>query len=252
MELQELWRVIRKRWVLIVVITLVATLTSGVLSKFVIAKKYAATATLMAGAPSTAATASLFTQQLVTDQSLVATYATLATSQTVLTQTIDGLHLGLTPLELSGMVKAVPTTNTDLLTVTVTNTSSLWATRVANRIARNTIRLVDHVAGPKALNTVSPAVPSSLPVSPKTKENVAIAFVLGLLVSGGLAFLMEYLDDSIKTEDDITRVLGLPVLGMIPFVDSSPDKDAPVNAKAQKAAARRTSNMVPRRTERRM
>jgi len=59
----------------------------------------------------------------------------------------------------------------------------------------------------------TPANPS--PVKPNKKLNLAIALVLGLLVSVGLAFLLEYLDTRIKTEEDVQRYLELPVLGSI-------------------------------------
>ena len=42
---------------------------------------------------------------------------------------------------------------------------------------------------------------------------MAIAFVVGLMVSVGIAFLLEYLDNTIKLEQDIEKLLGLPVLG---------------------------------------
>ena len=45
--------------------------------------------------------------------------------------------------------------------------------------------------------------------------NVAIAFVLGLMFSVGLAFLLEFLDKTIKTEQDVEELLGLPVFGLI-------------------------------------
>jgi capsular polysaccharide biosynthesis protein len=55
-----------------------------------------------------------------------------------------------------------------------------------------------------------------IPVSPNKKLNVAIAFLLGIMVSLGIIFLIEYMDNTIKTEDDIEKYLGLPVIGIIP------------------------------------
>src|SRR5699024_2057980 len=53
------------------------------------------------------------------------------------------------------------------------------------------------------------------PVAPKPMLSIAIAIVLGGMVGVGLAFLLEYLDNTVKTEDDIEKRLGLPVLGTI-------------------------------------
>ncbi len=62
---------------------------------------------------------------------------------------------------------------------------------------------------------------------PKTKQYVLAAGVIGLVVGAVLAFLLEYLDDSLKTSDDVERLTRLPVVGMIPStvgVDLSPAK----------------------------
>src|SRR5690625_6534537 len=60
------------------------------------------------------------------------------------------------------------------------------------------------------------------PVSPKPMLNMAIAFVLGGMIGVGLAFLLEYLDNTIRTEADVEQHLDLPVLGAISQIS---DKD---------------------------
>lgn len=66
------------------------------------------------------------------------------------------------------------------------------------------------------------AITPTTPVKPKVKLNVAIAAFLGLFVGIGLAFLLEYLDTTLKTKEDVERVLGLSVLGQIPrFEDAA-------------------------------
>jgi len=67
------------------------------------------------------------------------------------------------------------------------------------------------------VQVVDEAVELSNPtaVKPNKKLNIAIAFILGLMVSVGLAFLLEYLDNRLRTEDDVQRYLKLPILGVI-------------------------------------
>ena len=54
-------------------------------------------------------------------------------------------------------------------------------------------------------------------IGPNRKGNITIAFLVSLAAGIGLAFLMDYLDDSIRTSDDIGRHLGLPTLALIPY-----------------------------------
>lgn len=67
------------------------------------------------------------------------------------------------------------------------------------------------------LQIVTPAFPQDKPVSPKKMLNMAIAMVIGLMVSVGLAFILEFTNNTINKPEDIDQHLGLPVLGSIPL-----------------------------------
>jgi succinoglycan biosynthesis transport protein ExoP len=54
------------------------------------------------------------------------------------------------------------------------------------------------------------------PVGPNRNRNILIAFLMSLAAGIGLAFMLDYLDDSVRTSDDIGRYLGLPTLALIP------------------------------------
>jgi len=59
------------------------------------------------------------------------------------------------------------------------------------------------------------AVPPLEPTKPKVMQNTMLAAVVGLMIAGGAAFLIEYLDDSVRDQHDVTEVLGLPMLGAV-------------------------------------
>ena len=69
---------------------------------------------------------------------------------------------------------------------------------------------------------------SDFPAKPKVGQNMAIAVAVGLALGVGLAFLIEYLDTSVKTMQDIEAALGVPVLAVIPR-DVAILKDAPAD-----------------------
>lgn len=58
------------------------------------------------------------------------------------------------------------------------------------------------------------------PVEPRPKLNIAIALVLGAMVGVGLAFLLEFLDTKVRSENDIVEKLELPVFGVISRIDA--------------------------------
>jgi succinoglycan biosynthesis transport protein ExoP len=71
------------------------------------------------------------------------------------------------------------------------------------------------------ISIVDKAVVPTSPVKPKKTQNVAIAGMLGLMIGVGLTLLIEFLDTTLKTPEDIERYLGLPVVGSIPVFDTN-------------------------------
>jgi len=69
---------------------------------------------------------------------------------------------------------------------------------------------------PNNIQISSKAVAPTTPVGPQRTRNIVLAFLLSLAAGVGLAFLLDYLDDSVKSSDDIGRHLGLPTLALIP------------------------------------
>ena len=62
-------------------------------------------------------------------------------------------------------------------------------------------------------------VKNQSPVKPIPMLNVILAFCIGMIVAVGLAFLLEYLDNTVKKEEDVESLLGLPVLGIVARMD---------------------------------
>jgi succinoglycan biosynthesis transport protein ExoP len=74
------------------------------------------------------------------------------------------------------------------------------------------------------LTVVEPAVAPAAPSSPRTLLNIILAAVLGLLAAVGIAFLVEYLDDSVTSSEDVEEVTGLPTLGVVPVMKGDPKR----------------------------
>ncbi len=79
----------------------------------------------------------------------------------------------------------------------------------ATGLKANNVRIIDAAEVPKA------------PERPKKAQNILIAMIVGLIGGTALAFLIEYLDNTIKTTDDIERYVKLPLLGYIPVIEKS-------------------------------
>lgn len=70
---------------------------------------------------------------------------------------------------------------------------------------------------PDNLKISSTAPKLGLPIGPNRGRNISVALLISLAAGIGLAFLLDYLDDSVKSSDDVGRYLGLPTLALIPY-----------------------------------
>ena len=76
------------------------------------------------------------------------------------------------------------------------------------------VRLARLQNTPNVVSIEAATVPKK-PVRPNTLVNTGLSAMVGLFLAGGIAFLVEYLDDTIRTPEDIERILKLPVIGYI-------------------------------------
>lgn len=219
-ELRQYWNVLRKRWIIMVALPLIAALTSGVISFFVIKPVFQASTTLIVGKkaaePGQAAAQILDNSVLLANQQLAKTYASIAQSRTVEQNVIKDLNLPLTVEGLDSMISIKPIKTTEILEIQVTNTDSELAASIANTMAQEFSKAVIEIKKVDSVSIVDAAVIPDKPIKPNKTLNVLIAFVAGFMASAGLVFLLEYLDNTVKTSNDVENLLGIPVLGIIP------------------------------------
>jgi polysaccharide biosynthesis transport protein len=86
--------------------------------------------------------------------------------------------------------------------------------------------------GTGGLLNVSPASLPLKPIPQNTTRNIAVGFILGIGLGFRLAFVIDFLDQSIRSTDDIVRLTGLTVLGIIPSLATVPHKSVLAQRKA--------------------
>jgi capsular exopolysaccharide synthesis family protein len=74
------------------------------------------------------------------------------------------------------------------------------------------------------LSILEPAEPAPFPFSPNFALNVPLAAVIGIILATAVAFLIEYLDDTLKSKEDVTRVLNTSTLGEIGMLRNKNDR----------------------------
>jgi capsular polysaccharide biosynthesis protein len=220
MELQEYLSILKKRWSLIVIITLLTTLVSGIASYFIIKPTYKSDISVIIGKQdsSDAKASAVSYNDVLMYQKMVKTYSELAKSRTVAEHAISAMKIDMKPDTLRGMITVAPKGDTEFLTITVKSNEAKRAMDLANQLARSLKEVSTSIKKTDNVQILDEAQLPTKPDSPKAMLNMAIAFFLGLMVSIGLIFLLEYLDNTIKSPDDIEKLLGIPVIGTIPLI----------------------------------
>ncbi|WP_144462547.1 YveK family protein [Siminovitchia fortis] len=215
-SLRELMETIRKRLNLIVLITMAAVLVSGIVSYFIMTPIYQSSTQLLVN-QAKSDQPMVNPGEIQTNLQLINTYNVIIKSPAILDQVNEDLDLGMTVEELNEKITVQSEKDSQVVNVTVQDPDPNKAAEIANHVATVfqkeivDIMNVDNVS----ILAKAEAGENPSPVKPKPLLNIAIAFVVGLMAGVGIAFLLEYLDNTVKTEQDVEKLLELPVLGAI-------------------------------------
>ena len=218
-SLSEIFEAIKKRWIMIVAITLTATIISGVLSFFVIDPVYETSTKVFIGKEEND-DAAYNSGDIQMYQQLLQTYAQAIQTKDLVNRAISGLSYD--ELEASGVVNSLtvtPISSTQILEIKYQSKNPEEAKDVLKSVTDEFIVTAKELVPNGNVRVIEEVELPEEPVSPNKVMNIAIAFLLGLMVSGGLVFLLEYLDNTYKNKDQLEKDLGIPVLGAIPDVD---------------------------------
>ena len=219
-SLSEIFEAIKKRWIMIVAITLTATIISGVLSFFVIDPVYETSTKVFIGKEEND-DAAYNSGDIQMYQQLLQTYAQAIQTKDLVNRAISGLSYD--ELEASGVVNSLtvtPISSTQILEIKYQSKNPEEAKDVLKSVTDEFIVTAKELVPNGNVRVIEEVELPEEPVSPNKVMNIAIAFLLGLMVSVGLVFLLEYLDNTYKNKEQLEKDLGIPVLGAIPDVEN--------------------------------
>lgn len=227
-SLQELFNTIKKRLGLIIGMLIAAVVIAAVVSYFFLTPIYQASTQILVNQQKVEQQA-FNSQDIQTNLQLINTYNVIIKSPVILSKVIENLDLDTTPAALNSQITVNSEQNSQVVNVTVQDPEPHKAVDIANTTAEVFQEEIAKLMKVDNVNILSPAVftENPKPVKPNPMLNMAIAAVIGLMAGVGIAFLLEYLDTTVKTEQDIEDVLGLPILGLVSPIS---DIDATVPA----------------------
>lgn len=222
MELSDYLRVLRKNWIVIVVIALAGIGAAAVYS-LVRTPLYETSSEIFVSSQGGSSIGELQQGNTYT-QARMSSYVELATSPSVLDPVISELRLDTTATGLAEQLSVTNTLNTLVLTITVTDADPERAADTANVVADQLTEaivdvetLTDAETSSVKVTTIKDALPSTSPVSPNIPLNLALGFLVGLALGIAFAVLRTVLDTRVRSTRDIEAITERPILGAIPF-----------------------------------
>ncbi|MDJ0332970.1 Wzz/FepE/Etk N-terminal domain-containing protein [Planococcus sp. S3-L1] len=215
-SLQDLFKTLKKRAGLIALLTILAITIAGVVSFLVLTPMYETSTQILVNQEATEAS-QLTNQNIQTDLQLINTYSVIIKSPAILDEVSSQLGLDMSVEALNSKITVATAENSQVVNVTVQDEDPALAVDIANTTAKVFEGEIKELMNVDNVSILSPAVlkENPSPVAPNPMLNMAIAAVIGLMLGVGIAFLLEYLDTTIKDQQDIEDILGVPLLGVI-------------------------------------
>lgn len=222
-NIKELFRYIMSKFYIVLIILVAVMAIGEIYSIYLKTPMYQSTTKLvLTASESNANTNTAITNSDVTlSNNLVKTYSEIVTSRDVLSKVISNLKLDITPENLSGKVSVSSVTNTQIISVTVSDANAEQAQQIANEIAKvfkaeiSTLYKMDNV------QIVDKAQVASAPYNINVLKQTLQYFAAGLALGIGAVLVMFYLDNTIKNSQVVENKVGLVVLGVVPTVNKN-------------------------------
>lgn len=215
-DLREYFAIIKKRFWIIALLAIISALISGVISFFMLNPVYEAKSTLIVNADKQAETQIVTGDQITVTQKLAVTYGEIIKSRAVLEDVIKNLKLNDEYEDLVKSVTVSPVQDTQIISISVQDTNKEKARDIANEIPKVFKKEAKRITKANDIQVIDKAILPQNPIKPNKMMNMAIAAVLGAMIGLFVVFLIEYLDNKLKTPQDIEKHLGLSVLGVVP------------------------------------
>lgn len=217
-DLRQILHILKKHLWLIVITTICCGILGYGTSKYIMKPLYQSDATLIVN-PGSSQSNTITYDQVTAAQQLVGTYAIIMKSNTVLNQVIQDLQLDMDANALSNSITVEGVNETEVIQLSVKSESKDEAKKISDKIIEVASPLIIKSVKAGSVEVISPTQVEKNPVSPNGRLNTVIALLLGLCISVVLAFVIEFFKNTLTSDDDIKRNLGINVLGVIPHYE---------------------------------
>ncbi|RAU95117.1 YveK family protein [Paenibacillus sp. YN15] len=224
MELKNYWLAVKKRLWLILLCVAAATATTAYYTFDRYTPQYQASSKLVINQTfsNDSGVEIMDTGAMNSNIRLIETYKEIIRSSAIMDKVVAKYpELSATSDELIRSINVYSVNNTQIMMISAVGLSYERTAQIVNGVStvfRSEIPRIMKINNVTLL-TEAPMLNNPQPVNQPAVSNMLLSFIIALLFSVGLIFLLEYLDDTIKTEDDILKVFDVPVLATVTSIE---------------------------------
>ncbi|MEQ8154223.1 MAG: Wzz/FepE/Etk N-terminal domain-containing protein [Clostridiaceae bacterium] len=213
LDIKEILLTIKKHLVLVIILPIIFSGIAAAISFFLSKPLYQANVSIIlnkdAGNTLTASDVSLY-------QSLMQTYIEIAKSDVVAERAVRDGNLKTSAEALQSSLTVSCKEGTQILYMSVISGQPEDAVKKVEALTEAFLQESKRLAPSGNTNIMDHAKVPQTSISSSIKRNIIIAFVVGLLAAIVLIFLLENMNDNVKSEEDVERNFDVPILGVIP------------------------------------
>ena len=217
-SISEIIDAVKKRWKIIALTTVLATVVSGIFSFFIISPTYEASTKIFIGKEG-AESEGYNSSDVSMYQNLIKTYSELIKTKDLVNKAIDNSQYDLSVNSVLNGITVNTLTGTQILQISYQSKSPSIAKNILESVTNEFITKAEELVPNGNVKILESVELPKNPVAPNKTMNIAIAFILGMMVGFGIVFLLEYLDNTYKNKEQLEKDLDIPVLGVIPMSD---------------------------------
>ena len=218
LDIRTVLQLIRRNIAVLVIFTMVGAAVAYIITAFLIDPIYEASVTLVVNTRDEQVTL-VTNDQINSARQLINTYSVILTNDALLEDIINQLNLDSGVPVLKNRISAVAVNQSQVMRMTVRDADPNTALSVLEVIMDRAPELLITTVKAGSVEIVSPPRVGHEPVSPSIGRNTVIGALAGLLITLAVVFIKKALVNTFVSEEDISRYLDLPVLGVIPKLD---------------------------------
>lgn len=240
-DLLELLMVMKKHLSAILLAGIVGLVIMFAYTSFLVTPLYSASSMMYVMPDNSNSMNSSTLSDMQVGQQLTSDYSSMIESRSFMEDVIKKLNLTIDYQQLLEKVEVTNPTSSRILQVTVNDPNPQTAADIANEVASVAESKLKEITGMQAIKIYEEAAVPDRPSSPSLKKNCALGLLAGLVLAMAVITILYLLDDTIKTEDDIEKYLGMTTLAVLPYNGRKQQRQAQKHKKQRAKQERQTS-----------